>query len=101
MSIMLWRLGSIQGFAELSRKSFPDATVLPNADVFNEANRLSLSDPRSSHPREVPIELQASNDHWSVYCIDEWTTLAVSTTDNQTVDLDDLDEKEHESLCLP
>jgi hypothetical protein len=98
---MVWIYGTVEEFAAQSRAAFKVASVLPNAAVYREANRLSTCDPRRDKPKEIQIELLGQNNYWSVYRVHDFTTLAVSTFDNETIDLDEYSEEEMHELYIP
>ena len=95
-----WQQTYRREFSSVTAAAFGGlASALPNEAVYDAAIRASAGNGRVA-PGPRPLSLVAANDEWSVYqCGAE--TLAVSTHDNHTEDLDCLDLGERESMGIP
>ena len=87
-------IGSREAFANAVQVAFKDASVLPNAAVYNEASRLSRLNVPQKSPRPVKIELVGNNNDWSVYRVDGFTVFAIYADDGETIDDPDVDDCE-------
>ena len=81
-------------FFSSARKVFTEATVQPSMAVLYYADEILRRAPSHSAVPYVKIELVATNERWSVYCLNYKAVLAVSTVDDETLDLADLDKNQ-------
>tara|TARA_Y100001973_G_scaffold103935_1_gene172379 strand:- start:1520 stop:1849 length:330 start_codon:yes stop_codon:yes gene_type:complete len=87
-------------FAALTAGAFQaQASVLPNRDVYNASVFASAGNKRRP-AGDRSLSLIFVSDEWSVYSVGN-ATLAVSSHDNETLDVDSLDDNELAELGLP
>lgn len=94
MQTLNWNGGSVEEFRRRSWKVFTEATIQPSLAVLYYADQILKRAPSHSEVPYVKIELAAFNIRWSVYCIHNKAVLAVSTVDDETLDLADLDKNQ-------
>ena len=95
-----WQQIYVKEFSALTAQAFEaHASVLPNRDVYNASISASAGNKRRP-AGDRALSLVFVSDEWSVYSVGS-ATLAVSSHDNETINVDSLDDDELAELGLP